>query len=834
MEDTFLKRIAQIAVTRLEEKLQFGELLVTSNKENERQPFPGQIMRIYEMVENDTKRILFADATGFGKTYVAALILGLLNQRKRRTHKCLVIAPQQSLETAWTEEELNSYVQGLGLQNGRMLKVAQLDRNNSESILLGSDVIGVNYHKFNCATAERYVNRVLDIATNLDLIVFDESQNYRSFRKRGTNLKRLLERTKNKRVLLLSATPGHNGLEDLGIPLHILDSKHFSYAPYDYNTNPTAIKDMILSGQWFYSDRDVVQQLFELPSLTIHEPMYVDLGIKHAHRYLSIWRNGDLDIGSKIALLRKHLLLGKLESGEGRRGLETILESFPREDAIVVFTHLKTGVSENIFSFLEQIYGRRKVAMINGDVRNVKKRVETALRFRDGEYKVIANSLLTMSEGVPCVAGERNVHVVFLEMPMNQGQLNQAIGRVYRKGQKGGVHIRTLLGENKWLSNEMTRLVESGELEEKYLVTFPRSWRPTLIDYDIHEIMRKKEQLYREKVIHAIRLDDRELATMMYNEYSPNRVEKVIKTGMLNIPKKIKEKESPMSLFTRFGGVMYGMGEHEGYEASLGHGTFNLESKLMTKAYIDRRIFLTSAGDTARLLKKIVERLERKGVSLNNLLDLGCGTGVVSRVLGRSMINLDYDARMLDTCGLNGFGIGPRVQGFMTCLPFRNDQFDLVSASYSIFYNRQEGNRREIEKIFMEMNRVLRDQGYALISLTRTTKQRDVNTIGEIMNAYGFNVLLNDFFVGYGTDKRNSRFLGAYVLLAQKGPAQEDYVKGSFTVYESTRYSVSRGQTKKVYGKSPKKIKRFRPIYSESFCNREKVPLQQLLRRRGI
>jgi len=69
-------------------------------------------MRVYEALESGTRRIAFADATGFGKTYVSSMILGGLNNKEGRRHKVLLVAPNQSTHTAWTEKELNDYIGG--------------------------------------------------------------------------------------------------------------------------------------------------------------------------------------------------------------------------------------------------------------------------------------------------------------------------------------------------------------------------------------------------------------------------------------------------------------------------------------------------------------------------------------------------------------------------------------------------------------------------------------------------------------------------------------------------------------------------------------------------
>ncbi len=833
-EEEFLARIRENVRERLERRLEFAERLVS--RARERVPFPGQLMRVYEAVENGTKRILFADATGFGKTYVASMVLGLLNERQNRRHKVLLVAPGQSIHTAWTEKEINGYISGLGLQSPQ-LRVAELGLHNMDGVLRGNDIVSVNYHKFSCSNSDSYVEGILKMAPKIDLVIFDECQNNRNFLKRGNNIERLIDRTKNKRVLLLSATPGHNGLEDLGVPLHILRPEEFPFQKFEYNMDPTAIKDMILSGQWFNTDRGVVAGLFGLPKLTTEPPFHCRIG-DYARDYLEIWRDGDLDICSKIAQLRKCSLLGKIKSREGRRDLENLLESFPKDHALVTFTHLKTGVSTEIFEFLERFYGKGNVAMINGDVHNVDERIEISRRFSDGKYRAISNSLLTMGEGIPCTTGDRPAAVLFLEMPYNHGQGDQAIGRVYRPGQKGEVRVFYALGKSEWLSKEMRKLVESGELQRIYDVEFPKNWRPSLIDLDIYEIMLEKERIDRERVKRGLTLDDFQQAVMSFREHSEKSLKDAQEKGvLLSLPRKTKA-ESAMSIFTRKGPILYGRGEGELIKASEGHGKYAVTSKRMVDAYLDERVFDSASGDTARLIKRVVEGLEGRGIVFRDLLDAGCGTGVVSRILGRKMTNLDLDERMLYPenlyPGKQFFGTGPRVKGQMTCMPFPDGSFDLSVFSYSLFYAQQSGDEREIEKILLENNRVLRPKQYTIITLERTTKESDFEKIRDAVDSYGFKNLVADFFFGYAEGGIRSDFKGVYLVVARKKADKKAYSRGGFSAYLPSKYRVSRAHSRKILtsdslaSRGPR-VKVFQEVYSKDYKTQGGASINRLI-----
>ncbi len=838
-DQAFLERLSKEAKERLKRRFQWGEELVSDMREGGKVPYPAQITRVYEMVENGTKRVVLADSTGFGKTYVSTMVLGLLNKGKAKRHKVLLIAPKQSLSTAWEESEINGYIAGLGIDNGRSLRIRNLENGNLENGLKGTDIVSINYEKFSCSTSEKYMVPILNMAKDLDLIILDEGQNAGG-EIREKNIERLVQSTLNKRFIYLSATPGQNGLEDLGMALHIIDPKNYPLEEYDNEADPTAIRDMIATGRWFNSDRETVKELFGLSTLKINSPVYCDIGSYYAKRYLNVWENGDLSIMHKISQMRKHLLLGKLRSKEGRADLEALLESFPKDDSIITYTHLKRGISEELLEFLENFYGKDQVAMINGDVKDVDKRIEISRRFGDGEIKVLANSLRTMGEGVPCTAGERNVRLLFLEEPFNHGQLNQCIGRPYRPGQKGKVDVYFVLGENEWLKGKMNEIRESGRLEKRYGVVFPKGWRDTLIDFDIYEIMQMKDKIDRKKIRNALPLDEAERMIMYCNEENPASVRSAQKIGIFrSLP--IKSKKSfagnKMKEFTVKGHTLYGAGERELYKSSLGKGNFNEESRIMLEAHADERILDTSAGDTARLMRRVIEGIEKKeGRQFEKLLDVGCGTGVVSRVLEREMTNLDLDRRMLDVC--RQYGLGPSKQGFMTNLPFENKKFDLVTASYSLFYLNQKNGEREMEEAFLEINRVLKENGYFIASLNRKTTMNDFNTISSMMPYYEFKPFLKGFFKGYMSDGRKSKFRGAYIIAGKKDSDCNVWseVEGGFSVYDGKYCLSGRGGRERLVDSLTEGVKtyKFHRVHSDEFKNERGTPLDAILNRMKI
>lgn len=141
--------------------------------------------------------VIIADSTGLGKTHMGIEII----RQKRHTDdkKVLLIAPSQVLETVW-----KTRLESAGI-NIKMISMERLGREEFESEL----------HRYK----------------NIDVVVIDESQNFRSRNaNRRINLMKLMS-GRRKEAVLLSATPVNNSIMDLYYQTLIIaggDDAHFS------------------------------------------------------------------------------------------------------------------------------------------------------------------------------------------------------------------------------------------------------------------------------------------------------------------------------------------------------------------------------------------------------------------------------------------------------------------------------------------------------------------------------------------------------------------------------------------------------------------------------
>ena len=159
--------------------------------------FQQDAVRTGMFITSEFGGVIIADATGLGKTNMGIEILRqkILKEGK----KALLIAPAQVLHSMWEEK-----LKDVDIKVREMLTMESLGR---EDIL-------ENLGKYR----------------NIDLILIDESQNFRSKNtNRRKNLMKLMAVGKRKQAILLSATPINNSLMDLYYQLSIITGGNDQY-----------------------------------------------------------------------------------------------------------------------------------------------------------------------------------------------------------------------------------------------------------------------------------------------------------------------------------------------------------------------------------------------------------------------------------------------------------------------------------------------------------------------------------------------------------------------------------------------------------------------------
>jgi ubiquinone/menaquinone biosynthesis C-methylase UbiE len=91
----------------------------------------------------------------------------------------------------------------------------------------------------------------------------------------------------------------------------------------------------------------------------------------------------------------------------------------------------------------------------------------------------------------------------------------------------------------------------------------------------------------------------------------------------------------------------------------------------------------------------------------DNVLDLGCGTGLLAEFLDKNVIGLDLSLEMLKS----GKDKEIFIQGDIENLPFKNNSFDTI-LSFSSFMNLSN-----LKKGLLEVKRILNKNGLFVVTL---------------------------------------------------------------------------------------------------------------------
>tara|TARA_Y100000310_G_scaffold2130_1_gene2660 strand:- start:967 stop:3510 length:2544 start_codon:yes stop_codon:yes gene_type:complete len=742
-------------------------------------PRMHQIIRMHEVMGNKTKRLVLEDTTSSGKTLNAIGIKGLLDQQNPE-NRALLVAPNQAIASAWNEDEINYYTQGLGLPNQRVLRLE--DARIPE--LLQADIIQVNYDKLSRLDTDAYTNQHLEklrtILPHIDLVISDEGHNLKNIdANRTRTFIDIVEQTKDKNFLMLSASAIPNRIKDIGFLLYMFDPEkyaHYSANPFDYSQDRFSIRNARNSPGWFTFSRGDLGHLIDMPEFTLGNPLIgldpqhrFQMSEKFADQYFEEWSRDSDGLG-KIGKLSKILLQSEVD--EIVSLCETVKKSDP-DAQVSVFSFYTNGFSRQLCQQLSTRLGG-VAEYINGDypsaqstTEKVEKRMEIINAFNRGDIEYLVNTTSTAGESISLVTGERPVYVFFAEPPTTPATYDQAIGRFLRLGQEGPVYVTEIMPTSDSMNE---RMIEEKKRRKEEGIRYRASWTPGTIFEDGPKIRDEKESK-KDAVLAADVIDDLSEFCLIEEDESQ---------GYTTIPK--KEDDQPLNPNKSLNEKLKPVRRY------IGHPLEKLleskEKELLIRGYSSDDWELTSSAETNRVIKEVISTIEGQEGALENILDWGCGSACLARILRRPITNLDALPQMLkkgkEKCKEEGIYNGQEfVEGNARNMPFDDGSFDLVSSAYALQYNAQGyQHRRDIEEILLETNRILRPEGFGILALpnqaigTSTDICKPTEQLDALIERYGFKVRYSDFISGYTEDQSENKkvkvFNGFQLTLFQK------------------------------------------------------------------
>lgn len=771
--------LGDIVMKELRQRVHFAQQI---NQCSDYDLFFHQTNRIYEAIKKKDKairqgpsRLLCGDATGAGKTLTAVYIKVMFDEMQGKMGKAIVFAPgqtmgsvwsqetQQTISSVWSQETIDDYLTALHIPKKlQKQEVAIIEKyKDFEKINGNTGFIVINYDKMGMDkdfTKNRYWQRVMELCESVDMTIFDESHRLKNYTTNSAKaFSRIIDKTKDKRAILLTATPCPNRLRDVGFLLYMLnpDKKRFTIykdQPFIYANDISAIRDVMLSGQWFILPKQAVERIFNLPK--IHKPQrpsdftYVDLSQEEVMAYFNTWRPS-AKIGKKLNPLRRILMQSKI------RELERIVRSFANEEQqTIVYTALKRGIVGPIKRELEKIYGKGNVCIVDGDTK-LSDKLRLANEFRRGKYRAITMTGV-ISEGINLSCGDKRVDIIITEPTLTHARYDQIIGRLHRDGQRKDVYVHILLGRSPHLEQLMR--AEISKLEKEYDVKFRSNWEPTFVDFDSYSIAVSKQMIFEGAIRRALPLPKNVLDLMDVDESTqPKEISRVYKS-MVNLKEfeDLARKKAEEQYFGRYINIC----------APFKGKKYNEKNLLpMVKDYLNKEIWMNSSdAESVRVIVRIIGELEKShNAKYKGIVDLGSGPGCLGIILNEDSLDKKVDCVdgmsamiKLGKKFCKGIDTISFYKRYIWDTRLKAHNYDIVTCSNALHDNDQKKDR-DIERTIIEANRLLKPDRYFILSIIPTTKETDMRNLGKALERYNFDVEYNNAIQVIGTDEDSGR-----------------------------------------------------------------------------
>lgn len=664
--------------------------------------FPDINQRINMKELADKKQMLIADEMGTGKS--ASVIMA----KEQLGAKCaLVVAPANVIDNKVWQNYLSDkrdkggyYKEGqaprvLTVENHKDLK--NVSANNYDYIIISQERMDKKY----TALLEQI---------DYDMLIVDEVHKVKALEgKRAGNVIKLAEKTsgENKYMALLSGTPIPNKVEDIAVTLKLLYAEKFAgrgskkLVRQIIHGDILDLRSLLLPRMQMKS----LQESVEMPELA-EKVTPIELSPAEREIYEVLLEEDELTATQKMILLRTFLLNPEIvdstpnvTSAKVKALSESIKKAFEKRNKVIVFVNdYVEGVIRGEKTIIEKLNlpADIDVRVVHGDDKRPYREV-VQKEFQTSSHKMLLLvSGQTADVGIDYSAGEK---VIFDNEPWTEYQKKQELGRVYRPGLKHPLESETLITKG---------TIEQGiheYIQRKYMAI-----EKLLRGVPITEL--EKELLAKDEKNNESDLSvNQELAEYYFASW-----DKLMR--MFSYVKEIGEDKFQQFL------SQHGK-EYAGYYLDLGSRSYQANANRVAAAIIRNMI-----GE------------DKVDVTKIRVLDLASGPEMLKQHIvdqyQDSVFSIDINKEHFKKTEGH-----KRMAGSLLQMPFANGSFDYLNLSLSLHYTDfvpSQGRYARLQSL-MEMNRVLRVGGKAVISLVYSMELDDMAKFKEVADMLGFKVV---------------------------------------------------------------------------------------------
>jgi SNF2 family DNA or RNA helicase/ubiquinone/menaquinone biosynthesis C-methylase UbiE len=690
-------------------KALFEVVQIPDNVVDELEPgrlFPDINQRINILELMGKQKMLIADEMGVGKSASA-----ILSKESLGVKQALVVVPSNVIEV-W-QKYLSDHKNGDGSAKG-YFKEGQAPRvltiSNGLDSLNGRDLSEFDYVLI---SQERLNDDYMAFLENLDydMLIVDEAHKLKNITsgKRADNLVKLAEKIEgdDQYLALLSGTPVPNHVGDIAMILKLLYPEKFEGIANKDLTRQILEGD-VLDLRSLLVPRMQMKSLAESIEMpTLHEELHtIQMSDEERNAYDILLEEDELTASQKLQILRQFALnpqIFEVTPGFQSSKLEAVSESlkgtFADKNKVVMFVNgYIDGVirGENtIFEGLELPEGV-EVHVIDGKVPKAQRlEIQKLLQEQSDRKMLLAVSGQTADVGVDFSGAEE---LYFYNEPWTEYDKRQQQGRVYRPGLRHDLVSHTFYVE--------------GSVEE-----------------GIHKYIEYKYTAV-EKLLRGIPLSELERELLRDDE-------KQVDPNLEVNPTLAEHYLSSWHRMLKIYSYVKGIGE-EDFVKFLGK-----YGREYAECYTDlgSRSYQANVGRLAGTTIDKLAKSRKQDPQFVRILDVASGPEMLKRHIGEDyqdqVVSVDINPHHFEQVDEKR-----RVGSFLD-LPVADSTIDYANLSLALHYTKLSLRQGVYEpiKVFQELNRVLVNEGVAVINLMHNNDLKDPELFAQAIEKVGFKVV---------------------------------------------------------------------------------------------